>query len=120
MSQTEHAIGPAEAIPPGSHRVVEVNGRQIGVFNIDGEFYALPNACFHQNGPLCRGLLSGTLAADADSGFEPEWRLDGEVVICPWHSLEFHVKTGRCIAYPKRTLPTYPVRVAGGQLQVTL
>ena len=53
-------IGPADAIPPGSHRVVEVNGRQIGVFNIDGEFYALPNACFHQNGPLCRGMLSGT------------------------------------------------------------
>jgi nitrite reductase/ring-hydroxylating ferredoxin subunit len=65
-------------------------------------------------------MLSGTLAADADSGFEPEWRLDGEVVICPWHSLEFHVKTGRSIAYPDRKLPTYPVRVADGQLQVTL
>lgn len=116
----EYRIGPADAIPPGGREVVEVGGRQIGVFNIDGEFYALPNTCFHQNGPLCRGLLSGTLLADADSDWRPEWCLDGEVVICPWHSLEFHVKTGRCIAHPRRRVPTYPVRVEDGTLTVTL
>jgi nitrite reductase/ring-hydroxylating ferredoxin subunit len=120
VSRQEHPVGPAAAIPPGGHEVVEVAGRQIGVFNVGGEYYALPNVCFHQNGPLCRGLLSGTVQADEASGWEPEWRLDGEVVICPWHSLEFHVKTGRCIAYPDRRLPTYPVRVTDGQLQVTL
>lgn len=116
----EHAAGRAAEIAPGEHRVVELGGRQIGIFNIDGEFFALPNACFHQNGPLCRGRLSGTLLADAQSGFQPEWRLDGEVVICPWHALEFHVKSGRCIAYPQRGLPTYPVRVDDGELRVSL
>lgn len=116
----EHVVGRAAEIAPGEHRVVELDGRQIGIFNIDGEFFALPNACFHQNGPLCRGRLSGTLLADESSGFEPEWRLDGEVVICPWHSLEFHVRSGRCIAYPQRKLPTYPVRVQDGELRVSM
>jgi nitrite reductase/ring-hydroxylating ferredoxin subunit len=116
----EHELGAADAIAPGEHRVVEVAGRQIGIFNIDGAFYALPNVCFHQNGPLCRGKLSGTLQADAASGFQTQWRLDGEVIICPWHSLEFHVKTGQSLAYPDRRLPTYPVRVEGGTLRLTL
>ena len=75
----EHDIGAAAAIAPGEHRVVDVAGRQIGIFNIDGSFYALPNACFHQNGPLCRGLVRGTVMADAASDWRREWRLDGAV-----------------------------------------
>ncbi len=118
--KVEHTVCAADAIPPGEHRVLEVAGRQIGIFNLDGSFYALPNACFHQNGPLCRGMLSGTLRADAESAFKAEWRLDGEVIVCPWHSLEFHVKTGQSIAYPNRSLPTYPVRVENGMLRLTL
>lgn len=55
----EHDVCAADELPPGGHRVVDVGGRQIGVFNIGGDFYALPNACFHQNGPLCRGMLWG-------------------------------------------------------------
>jgi len=116
----EHELCDAAAIAPGEHRVVEVAGRQIGIFNVGGSFYALPNACFHQNGPLCRGIVSGTLQADAASDFAPQWRLDGEVVICPWHSLEFHIRTGRSLAYPERRLPTYPVRVDAGRLVLTL
>ena len=116
--KTEYAVGPAESIPPGEHRVVSAGERQIGVFNINGEFYALANACFHQNGPLCRGRVSGTLIADADSAYKPQWRLEGEVVICPWHSLEFHIKTGRCLAHADRKVPTYPVRVRDGVLTV--
>ena len=44
-------------VPDGKHIVVEVRGREIGVFNVRGRFFALPNACFHQNGPLCRGAI---------------------------------------------------------------
>jgi nitrite reductase (NADH) small subunit len=117
---TEHTVGAASEIACGERRIVEVGGRKIGIFNIDGNFYALPNACFHQNGPLCRGILSGTLQADAQSDFRTEWRLDGEVIVCPWHSLEFHVKTGQSLAYPNRRLPTYPVRVEDGMLRLTL
>ena len=36
--RAEHTLGPAEAIPPGSHDVFTVAGRQIGVFNIGGDY----------------------------------------------------------------------------------
>ena len=107
-------------VPEGQHIVVEVRGREIGVFNVRGQYYALPNACFHQNGPLCRGATSGTLVANAATGWKPAWAYDGEIVICPWHALEFNVTTGQCLAYPNRRLPTWEVKVDGAQLVVYL
>jgi nitrite reductase (NADH) small subunit len=116
----EIVVGPVEEIQPGQRKVIDIGGRQIGVFNVAGEYFAIANRCFHQGGPLCRGLLSGTLAADAGSDWHPEWRLDGEVLICPWHSLEFNLRTGRCLAFPRRRVPTYPVHAVDGVLTVSV
>ena len=116
----EHAVGPAEEIPEGAHRVVRAANREIGVFNIRGEYHAIPNLCPHQRGPLCEGAVSGTL----DYGPHTEWKLawiwDGEVVTCPWHGLEFHVPSGRSVAFDDIRLRKYEVRVADGELRVVV
>ncbi len=116
----EYAVARIEDVPEGKHIVVEVRGREIGVFNVGGRYYALPNACFHQNGPLCRGAISGTVACSAETGWQRRWVQDGEIVVCPWHSLEFNVTTGQCIAYPDRRLPRVEVRVDDGQIRLVL
>lgn len=109
-----HVIGSRADFPPGAHRVVEVDGRRVGIFNIGGRLFGLPNRCPHQGGPLCEGrLITGTLRADAATGWRPEWIHDGEVITCPWHGLEFHVPTGRCLAYPRIVLRRYEVTVEG-------
>jgi nitrite reductase/ring-hydroxylating ferredoxin subunit len=98
---TEVVVGRLEDFPAGTHRVVQAEGREIGVFNVDGRFYGLPNLCPHQTGPLCEGrAATGTLAADADSDWKPRWVMRDEVIACPWHGLEYHVPTGRCLAFP--------------------
>jgi nitrite reductase (NADH) small subunit len=107
-------------LPPGQHIVVTVRGREMGVFNVGGHYYALPNACFHQNGPLCRGATSGTLVVSAETGWKPQWACEGEIVICPWHALEFNVTTGQCLAYPNRRLPTWEVQVVGDEIKVLM
>jgi nitrite reductase (NADH) small subunit len=118
---TEVVVGRLADFPDGTHKVVEAAGRQIGVFNIAGRFYGLPNLCPHQTGPLCEGrTLTGTLAADRDSGWSPRWVMQGEVIACPWHGLEYHVPTGRCLAYPEITLRRYPVTVRGADVVVTV
>ena len=53
--RTEHVVGDVSDFPEGSHGVVKVGRREIGVFNIGGELYGLPNVCPHQTGPLCEG-----------------------------------------------------------------
>jgi nitrite reductase (NADH) small subunit len=118
---TEVVVGALADFPPGTHKVVSANGREIGVFNIGGELYGLPNICPHQTGPLCEGArTTGTLAADADSEWAPRWVMEDEVIACPWHGLEYHVPTGQCLAYPEITLRRYPVAVRDGDVVVTV
>lgn len=113
-------VGAVEDVPEGTHVVVAAGGREIGVFNVGGRFYALPNACFHQNGPLCRGRMGRTLVATADSGWRFVWEEGSATIQCPWHQLEFDVASGRCLSFPSRRLPVYPVHVAEGRLVVQL
>jgi hypothetical protein len=46
--------------PTGSRRVMRSGRVEIGVFNVNGQYYALPNVCAHQFEPLCKGLVTGT------------------------------------------------------------
>ena len=114
-------VGRVADFPEGTHRVVSVDGREIGVFNIGGELYGLPNVCPHQTGPLCQGrAATGTLAADRESDWKPRWVMDDEVIACPWHGLEYHVPTGQCLAFPHIRVRTYEVTVVGEDVVVTL
>jgi nitrite reductase/ring-hydroxylating ferredoxin subunit len=114
-----HRVGTVEEFPPGTHKVVEVAGRQLGVFNIEGSFYALPNVCSHSTGPLCEAKrLTGTMIAGPETGFKPEWRHEGEILACPWHGLEYHVPTGQCLNYKHIRLRRYAVEISGGEVFV--
>ena len=112
----EHVVGPLSELPPGSKKVVRVGVIEVGVFNVDGELYALPNVCPHQFGPLCTGIVSGTIVANATTAFKPTWDRDGRILVCPWHGLEFDVTTGRCVALPKIKLRQYRLRVDDDQV----
>jgi nitrite reductase (NADH) small subunit len=113
-------VGRVSDFPEGTHRVVSVDGREVGVFNIGGRLYGLLSRCAHQGGPLCTAQrTTGTLVADAESGWRPRWALDGEIVACPWHGLEYHVPTGRCLAFPEIVLRRYDVVVDGEDVVVS-
>ena len=43
----------AEAPREGERRLVELAGRTIGVFRLDGGFFALADRCPHRGAPLC-------------------------------------------------------------------
>jgi nitrite reductase (NADH) small subunit len=120
-SHTDHVVGPLEDFPEGSHRVVEVAGREIGIFNVGGELHGLPNVCPHQTGPVCEGkIMTGSLRSTAATGWRPGWVHDGEVIVCPWHGLEYHVPTGQCMAFPHIRLRRYDVLVEDGEVVVRI
>jgi nitrite reductase/ring-hydroxylating ferredoxin subunit len=114
-----HTIGPVTDFPPGTHRIVKIGNAEVGVFNVDGRMYALPNVCPHQFGPLCTGTVGGTTACTAETGWRLTWVREGEIVTCPWHGLEFDITTGRCLASPRLKVRQYPVAVVDGQIVVT-
>ena len=111
---SRHVVASVGEIAPGASKLVTVKGREIGVFNIKGEFFALANKCPHEGAALCRGKLVGLALSD-----EPgQYRLtrQGELLKCPWHGWEFDVRTGQSYCEPERIqVRSYPVEVAEGQ-----
>lgn len=92
-------VGEVEA---GQGRVVEAEGKTLALFNVDGAFYALDNACAHRGGPLGEGDL------------------DGPTVTCPWHAWRWDVKTGANVNNPAVRVACFPVIVENGAVFVEL
>lgn len=107
---SKHIVGRASEIPPGARKIVEVEGRSIGVFNVHGTYYALRNICPHQQAPLCRGIVTGTTLPSKPG--EYIWARDGEIIRCPWHGWEFDITNGQSVFNPHRLrVRTYKVTV---------
>lgn len=102
-------VCPAEELPPGSRTIVEVDGREIGVFNVDGEFHAIRNVCPHQLAPLAEGVLTGEMTAPAVGEYELV-RQD-RIIRCPWHGWQFDLATGESVFNPHVRTGTYDVAV---------
>ena len=109
-----HVIVTIGEIPPGGRKIVTVNGREIGVFNLGGHYYALRNICPHKSGPLCRGRLRPLVLPDGPTGMT--YTREGEIIKCPWHQWEFDIKTGQALYDPKLRVRTYRVEVEEEQV----
>jgi nitrite reductase/ring-hydroxylating ferredoxin subunit len=96
--------------------MIDVDGLEIGVFNVDGEFYALANYCVHQGGPGCGGRISGRVTETEDGRLTYDRR--GEIVCCPWHGWEYDITTGEHLADSKLRLPTFDVVERDGEIYV--
>lgn len=97
---TRREVCPAEELTSGERRIIAVGNLSIGVFNIDGEYYALNNVCPHQLAPLCEGRITGTVTSESVG--EYDWEKDGQIVQCPWHHWEFDITTGESVFNPHK------------------
>jgi nitrite reductase (NADH) small subunit len=105
-----HVVAHVSEITPGKRKIVTIAGRSIGIFNVNGAFYAVRNSCPHQGGELCLGPTVGL--ATADKPGEIHYSREGEILRCPWHGWEFDLATGRSVFDPNRTrVKSYPVEV---------
>ena len=95
-------VASVSELTPGSGKVIEIEGKTIALFNVEGKIYATDNTCLHQGGPLGEGQLMG------------------EVVICPWHQWEYNVRTGENVEDNSHKVATYPVQVEGGEIKVAV
>jgi nitrite reductase (NADH) small subunit len=101
-----HKVATREDIPRGgckSVRLPATDGapeRRLGLFDVEGELYAIDNGCMHQGAPLTQGDLTGC------------------VVSCPWHGWEYDVRTGACLTSPEAWVDRYPLRLEGNDILV--
>lgn len=100
----EHSLGlAASLLQDGQMQAFELEGKQVLLSRVDGQYYATANSCTHYGGPLNKGVLCG------------------HSVMCPWHHACFDVRDGARLEPPAlNDLARYTVRVDGGEVKVTL
>jgi 3-phenylpropionate/trans-cinnamate dioxygenase ferredoxin subunit len=108
-----HVVARAADLPPGARKLVKVGAREIVIFNIKGELFALSDKCPHRGGSLARGRLTGVVSSSTPGTYD--YARPGEIIRCPWHGWEFDVRTGRSWCDPQRLrLMNYAVTVEPG------
>lgn len=89
-------------VKPGSGKSIELDGKTVAVFNVDGTYYAINDTCKHRGGPLGQG------------------ELEGKTVVCPWHGWRYDVTTGANELVPEQPTEKYEVKVEGDDVFVAL
>jgi 3-phenylpropionate/trans-cinnamate dioxygenase ferredoxin subunit len=90
-------------LPPGEKKLIDVDGRAIALFNVDGSFYAIDDICTHDGGPLAEGELLGC------------------EIQCPRHGARFDVRTGKALCMPAiEPVTSHSVELRGDEVFVQI
>jgi len=101
MTDTWIDVLAVDAVPEGDATAVTVNGKEIALYEVEGEVYATDNLCTHG-------------AARMSDGF-----LEGREIECPLHQGRFDVCTGKALCAPlTQDIRTYPVRIENQRIWV--
>jgi nitrite reductase/ring-hydroxylating ferredoxin subunit len=105
----------------GGKFVVDVENITIGLFRLDETLYAYENTCAHQGGPVCQGrILPGVVYRlnEANEYLGQDWNRGDMHIVCPWHGVEYSIKTGEHAGYPPMRLKSFPVEERDGVVYV--
>lgn len=99
----EFKVAKVGEIQPGTCMQVEVEGEPIGIYNLNGEFFAISDTCTHAQAYLSEGTV------------------EGSTVTCPWHGAEFDIKSGKNLKLPAPApLEKYAVKIDGDDIKIVL
>lgn len=95
-----HSVGKEMDFEEGHAIIVEINKKQIAVFKIQNDYFAIDNICPHRGGPLGEG------------------RLEGNEVTCPWHAWSFNLSTGKCVNIPQSLVTKFNLKKENSEIYV--
>ncbi len=89
------------ALADGENIIADVDGTEVAIFKLEGQFYAIEDVCTHDGAEIASG------------------ELDGDEIICPRHGARFCVKTGEVKCAPAyENVDTFPIRIDDGRVQI--
>ena len=96
-------VCPLDELGPGETKTVFLEGKMVGLFNVNGALYAVNNRCTHARGPLSEGEVNAEECS----------------VTCPWHYGKFDLRTGQALdGIVRKPVDTYQVEVHDGMIHV--
>ncbi len=95
------AVLDAAELADGNPQQVTVAGNEVLLYRAQGAVYALANRCSHRGGPLHEG------------------KIEGQEIVCPWHSSRFRIQDGSVVRGPAvAPQPCYEARVNQGKIEI--
>ena len=116
-------VGPVESFSDGSKRVVTVGEKELGIFRLGDEFFAWLNECPHQGGPVCQGRLYPLVNEKLDKDMKSygrKYHKNKLNIVCPWHGLEFDVRTGKHPGNPNLHLEACHIKIKEKEVYVLI
>lgn len=96
-------VARTDDLAPGQAKRLDIAGRSLALFNLEGRYHTIDDACNHRGGPLSEG------------------QVEGDAVVCPWHGAKFSITTGELLGPPGRgAIRSYPTRVNGQDIEIEL
>ena len=96
-----HAVASTSEISEDEPKAVSIGRLDVGIYKLDGEFYAIDDICTHAYAMMTDGYIE-----------------DGQIE-CPLHGACFDIKTGKALTAPATIdLRPYPIKVEGDQISV--
>jgi len=90
-------------VPEGDVMAVQVAGKEIALYEVEGEVFATDNICTHGHARLSDGFL------------------EGKEIECPLHQGKFDICTGQALCAPLTdNIKTYAVRIENMRVMLKL
>lgn len=100
MEKQFYKIAQATDVTPGNSKAFKISDKTIALFNVEGKFYAIDDACPHRGASLAESISK-----------------NGKVY-CSWHLFDFDLQTGECGAIPNFPVQTYEIKIEGEEIFV--
>lgn len=98
-----HKVTTVDEIPEDEVRGFYIEGTQIGISNVEGEYFCFENICTHAYALLSDGFL------------------DGDKIECPLHQGLFCVRDGKAVDGPVDVdLRTFPLKIENDEIFVEI
>ena len=114
-------VGKETEFEDRDRKIIAQGDLEIGVFHVNGDFYAYENNCVHQGGPVCQGKILNKVEevlADDKTSKGLKFSESDVHIVCPWHGYEYNLMTGRHPGDKNVRLKPYEVKVDDGEVYV--
>ena len=119
----EVSVGSVNDFQDPGRKIVGFENFEVGVFKLDGEFYAYLNTCPHLGGPVCQGKMINKVEeviADDKTSKGMAFSKTKLHIVCPWHAYEFDIRSGVHPGNPRAKLRKVKVAVVDGEVVIAV
>ena len=103
MSDQWIDVTATEDVPEDDVIGIDIAGKSIALYRVEGEVFATDNLCTHGNARLCDGFL------------------EGHEIECPLHQGKFDIRNGKAMCAPLTDdVKTYPIKIEGDRVFVAI